>query len=100
MWAIYIGFIWGYWRLRFIWRSILKKIKTTQKTSIQQQLSSGYLFKIIVDLKKQDLVKARNLVQKHNNKQQAKKHKATLVKRNNENKRKKKCQEKNMLLKR
>lgn len=34
----------------------------------------------MVDLKKQDLVKAKNLAQKYNNKQQLKKHKTALVK--------------------
>lgn len=65
-----------------------KKQGQTKKTD----LSGGGRRGTIVDLKEQDLVNARDRVQKHDDEQQAKKRKAAMVPRDNRNRsRKKKC---------
>ncbi len=56
----------------------------------------GTPYKVIVNLNEEDLVKAKDQVQKHDIGLQAKKHKAALGQRDNENRSKKKCQGKSV----
>lgn len=76
--------------------SLLKIRERRRLRKADMQRPVGTPYEVIVNLKAEDLVEAKDQVQKHDIGLLAKKHTAALVQRDNENRSKKKCQEKSM----